>query len=371
MRRIVAALALFLLAPLCLASGMGYRATRPPPTPDPEFPVSHTASAPAQENEQPTAGLLTATAPKTAPTLATPQAHFVPLFANNPVVPFTFIAWADTKTGLAELVQLSNMAAAFHPAFTLFSGDLETDGFTAEGMSEWVNAMDGQNGNGMAGIVFPVRGNHDGGNRAGWQQYFSLRERADALGMANFASLDEDLTYSFDYANAHFIGLDVPGNIDVISGRQVAFVDQDLAAAEARGLDQAFLFFHGPVYPTASHASCEERVCALTPQELELIDALNRHPSVAGIFNGHEHLQAYVHLDQSRIPEITHPFEEFVSGSAGAEQHSCVYPARADYCEPYSGFVVVRVEGKNYSVSYYRLGQDEPVVIYAFTHEID
>ncbi len=221
----------------------------------------------------------------------------------------------------------------------------------------------------MAGIVFPVRGNHDGGNSAGWQQYFSLRERADALGMTNFASLDEDLTYSFDYANAHLIGLDVPGNIDVISGRQVAFVDQALAAAEARGLDHAFLFFHGPVYPTALHASCEERVCPLTPRS-----GADRRaqppPQRGGDLQRARHLQLTCTWTRAAFRRLPTPSKS-LSAVRQAQSSIRVSIRRGGLLRTVQR--VCRGAGgrKNYSVSYYRLGQDEPVVIYAFTNEID
>lgn len=293
-----------------------------------------------------------------------PKFQFMPVVGNYPFSPFTFITWADTKSGLGELAQLSNQAAQFQPAFTLFPGDLEADGFTDAGMIEWLSAMSGGRGNGMTDLVFPVRGNHDALDPAGWQGFFNLADRAYALGMVNYTSLDEDLTYSFDYSNAHFVGIDVPGDIETITERQVAFLDQDLSGAEARGLAHAFLFFHGPLYPTGAHAACEARLCETPPQVLPLIEVLNRHPIVAAIFNGHEHLQAYVRLDSSRIPELIHPVEQIVSGAAGAELHDCLYPERADSCAPYTGFVVVRVDGSEFTVSYYQLGQSEPVQVY-------
>jgi hypothetical protein len=283
--------------------------------------------------------------------------YYLPAVSRADVPTFTFISWADTKDGKATLRALSAQSKVFHPLFTMFPGDLEADGFTSTGMAQWMAAMDGGTGNGMAGITFPMRGNHDFDDPAGWQAYFHLSDQASGLKLANFTSLDDDLTYSFDYSNAHFLAVDVPGNAELITQRQLNFIDQDLGAAEGRGLLHAFLFFHGPVYLVSSHTSCETRVCATPPEIAALIAVLNRHPIVSATFHGHEHLLAYVHMDKTRVPEITRPFEEFISGSAGAEMYPCNKTYRFDACDSGPGFSVVRVQGHRFTVGLYRLGQ--------------
>lgn len=320
-----------------------------------------------------TAGLrLQGAAEKQAPARSTfgkPYRVWLPMVLNQNDQSFSFITWADTKSGTVQLEQLSNQAASFNPVFTLFAGDLEENGFTSEGMAEWVKAVDGGQANGMAAITFPVRGNHDLLDPEGWQNYFSLQEQAQNLELAHFSSLDSDLTYTFDYANAHFIGLDVAGSAETITERQVAFLDQDLNAAEARNVTHTFLFFHGPIYPIGAHSPCTERVCPLSPQTASLVEVINRHPSVSAVFNGHEHLLSYVHLDASRIPDLSHPFEQFISGAAGAELHPCNLLSRFDTCDSTPGFVVVEVNGRFYSVVYYQQGSSDPLHEFNFVKE--
>jgi hypothetical protein len=292
--------------------------------------------------------------------------YFLPLAARKDIPAFSFISWGDTKDGTAVLAALSNQAMSFRPLFTIYPGDLELNGFTPAGMSQWMAAMDGGKANGLAGIAFPVRGNHDADDPAGWQAYFHLSDQATGLKLANFTNLDENLTYSFDAANAHFIGVDIPGDIEIITQRQVEFIDQDLSAAESRGLLHAFLFFHGPIYPVSSHTDCPERACAVSPEVTALIAVLNKHPIVSATFHGHEHLLAYAHLDKTRIPGITHPFEEFITGSAGASVYPCNKSYRFETCDPGPGFAAVRVDGQRFTVGLYRLGQWVPLKEYSF-----
>ncbi len=250
--------------------------------------------------------------------------------------------------------------------FTIFPGDLGTKGFQIEEMRGWVTMMDGESKNGMAEIVFPLRGNHDEEHPEQWQGFFSVEEQANRLGMRNYSSLDEDLTFSFDYSNAHFVGIDVPGDVDLITERQIAFLDEDLSAAEARNMTHAFLFFHGPIYPIRNSPCQNNRVCPTEPVLAHLVEVLNKHPIVSASFHGHSHLQGYVHLDASRIPEITHPFEHFISGGTGFRLHGCDNTSRYYYCGSYNGYVVVKVNGNRFSATFYRQGELEPVKAFSF-----
>lgn len=155
---------------------------------------------------------------------------------------FMFVSWADTKSDTDILSALSDQAVQLNPAFTIYPGDLEDSGFTASGMNAWKEAMDGQlTGdsvpNGMFAIAFPVRGNHDESDTAGWQTYFDFQTTANLVGATNYNNMpeEEDLTYSFDYENSHFIGVDVTGDASAITSGQIAWIDADLTAANLVG----------------------------------------------------------------------------------------------------------------------------------------
>jgi len=50
---------------------------------------------------------------------------------------FRFVSWADTKSATSALGQLSNQVKALNPrpVFTIYPGDLESDGVTSAGMA--------------------------------------------------------------------------------------------------------------------------------------------------------------------------------------------------------------------------------------------
>ena len=295
---------------------------------------------------------------------------------------FRFVSWADTKSAKDDLSILSNQAFQLNPAFTIYPGDLEDSGFTQSGMDEWKQAMNGQypsgpTSNGMFDIVFPVRGNHDDSNTAGWQTYFDFQATANLVGATHYTDmpLEEDLTYSFDYENAHFIGVDVTGSASGISSSQITWIDADLTAAEARGLAHAFIYFHGPIYCVDGHCSCSQRTCSIDTDVENLIEVLNQHPIVSATFHGHEHTYAHTYIDETRIPPdgafegVTHPFHQFVTGSAGAGPSSCNPSLRCDYNMPEQGFVTVDVDGPNVTVTFYQQGIMDPVNTISFSNE--
>ena len=277
----------------------------------------------------------------------------LPVSAQTPA--FTFVAWADTKSDTNVLKNLSNQIKTLNPALTIYPGDLESDGFTTAGMDAWKNAANGGANNGIFDKTFPVRGNHDdhlSGSSGNWQNYFNLSTQATRISAANYSALSDDLTYSFDYGNSRFIGIDVPGSVTLMSAAQIAWLDQRLTDAESRGLTHAFLFWHGPIYSIANH-------CCPVPSAA-LVNTLNKHPIVSAGFYGHEHSLAYIHINSSRIPGITHEFEEIVSGDAGAGP-TTPSSGKYDYFLNLSGsntggFVLVSVNEGAFTVDFYKGG---------------
>ena len=228
---------------------------------------------------------------------------------------FRFIVWSDTKTGLSDLSALSSKVAALKPVMTIYPGDLCESGATRQCLDEWQKSLNGGSNNGISRITFASRGNHDAANTGTWQSYFNFLGVAESIGATHFSSYSENLTYSFDYQNAHFVLIDMPhdGASSMDSGT-LGWLDSDLAAAEARRLAHVFIAFHAPIYYVDEHPDTVSS---------RLITVLNSHPIVSATLHGHEHVLAYVHIDATRITNVTHPFEEFISGGAGAELHAC------------------------------------------------
>ena len=231
------------------------------------------------------------------------------------------MAWGDATdllehvvTNAAQIRQL-----AIQPSLNLFVGDLYDTGFNLAAVEALKTAMDGDSGPPLSGTMFPVRGNHDiiGGTnaRAGWQAYFDVARRVTGgdpakgvpgIGGSNYAFMAgcESLSYSFDYQNCHFVGLDIPGDVTLVTAGQLSWLDADLEAAESRSLQHAFLFWHGSVY------SCGSRHGGITAPG-SLMAVLNGHPIVSAIFGGHAHVATWTHMNTNRIASMTRPFEAF------------------------------------------------------------
>ena len=285
---------------------------------------------------------------------------------------FRFVAWGDSRgsTGAntAVLSSLSNQVNGLspRPVFTLFDGDLcnsWSSACTVNGSGGWVYSLNnGSPGNGMYNITFPFRGNHDN-SASGWDSTFNGHAQATvtAIGGSNFSSYASDganRTYSFDYGNSHFVGIDLPGgDISSMASGQITWLDSDLTAAESRGVTHSFLLDHGPIWPINEHSS--------TPSS-SLITVLNKHTSVSATFHGHEHVLGYAHIDSSRIGGVTHPWEEFVSGSSGAPAYSCTSGV-SEYCTSTNGFMTVDVNGNTFTVNLYFQGQAVPAETWSFT----
>jgi hypothetical protein len=264
---------------------------------------------------------------------------------------FRFIAWADTKSGTSILTSESKIVNGLNPVFTIYSGDLCDSGPDATCFAAWKNALNGGGTNSLFNKTFATRGDHDSSGGTYWQTAFEFAATATRVGATNYSAQTQDMTYAFDYGNSHFVGIDIPGgDVSTMSLDQINWLDNDLTAAEGRGLTNAFLFWHGPIYYVDGHPSTAPAT---------LITALNKHPIVAAGFYGHEHLVTYTHIDGSRISGVTQPFEEFISGAAGARLYTAT-AGRYDYWlnkggSSKSGFMAVDVSGNNFNVSVYNV----------------
>ncbi len=332
--------------------------------------VQAVTSMPSAANVSISAATNTPTPAATATPTVTPAQLSNPVAANDvaAAASFRFISWGDAQDDNASLAVTANQVKSLSPAFTIFNGDLENDGVAADRM----NAMTGAFGT-LLNNTFLVRGNHDdhvSGSASLWENYFASVNRPLPSGVTNYISLDSNstyLSYSFDYGNSRFIGLDVPGDVDLLTSAQLTFLDNRLANAENLGLTHAFIYWHGPEYCVESvHCGCTAKADgSCTPSAL--ITVFNKHPIVSATFHGHEHILGWVHMDNSRVTGITHPYEEFISSSSTVynSYNEYMYPARMDYYYPDvgdgSGFAAIDVNDSSFTFNIYKVGTTAPV----------
>jgi hypothetical protein len=316
-------------------------------------------------------------------TPAAGKSNFLPLVSTISTLPptqaaFSFISWGDAQDDGAHLPATSNQAAILNPTFTIFNGDLEDNGFNLTQMNVEISALNGGGSqpNGIFNKTFLVRGNHDNfklGSAGQWENYFTSANRPLLPGVTHYVAIDTAstyLTYSFDYGNSRFIGVDVPGDADLLTAAEATFIDQRLTDAENIGLIHAFLYFHGPEYCVESiHCSCSQaNDGSCTPQTI--VNLINKHPIVSATFHGHEHILGWVHMSSARVSTLTHPYEEFLTSPSGSVTYNGdLFPARMDYTNLVDtrGFASVSVNGRSFTVNLYRVGTTSPVWTKTFT----
>jgi hypothetical protein len=295
------------------------------------------------------------------PALATPTAE---------PVPFSFASMGDAHIEVTNFNATADQIEDMNPDFVIFNGDLENDGVVSSEMDPMIAVL---KKDGLFDKTFLVRGNHDNhidGSKALWESYFQNLSATRPLpeGVTNYVSLDPSsyyLTYSFNYSNSIFIGLDDPGNVDLLRSDELSFLDARLKYAENESLDHAFIFFHGPFYCVESmHCDCTARTdSSCTPESL--IAIINKHPIVSATFQGHEHILGWTHMDNTRVAGLSGSFEQFITSPAGGWSYNdYLYPDRIDYYVPDmgtgQGFGFITVNGDQFTYSLYKTGEAQP-----------
>ena len=332
-----------------------------------------------------------ATATQTPVPTGTATNLYMPTVTNSPVVTvtlippvnsgvFSFVSMGDAQAESANFALTVNQIATLHPNLLIFNGDMENNGIVSTEMNPMITALKNAS---LFNQTFLVRGNHDdhvSGSAALWETYFEVSPNIRILpaGVSEYLSLNSSsdyLNYSFIYGNAMFIGLDVPGDVDLLTSTQISFLDARLTYAESKGLIHAFIYFHGPLYCVEStHCNCSTKADgSCTPAAL--VSVINRHPIVSATFHGHEHILGWTHMDNSRVAGLTGRFEQFItSPSGGWTYNSYLFPNRMDYAYMdmgiSQGFATISVNGNSFTFSIYKTGTTSPVWSKTFTKEI-
>jgi 3',5'-cyclic AMP phosphodiesterase CpdA len=134
---------------------------------------------------------------------------------------------------------------------------------------------------------YAVVGNHDVNSISSQQIYQSV-----------IGPPSNQLYYSFDLINSHFIVLDteIPGQVGGIVGEQLAWLRNDLQTY-ADSTQHLFVFTHRPVYPQAHYRG----------RDLANADELHQlftQYGVDAVFSGHEH-QYYIYQKDSMNYVVT------------------------------------------------------------------
>jgi hypothetical protein len=261
---------------------------------------------------------------------------------------------------LSIFAQLSNQAKVLQPKFTIYNGDADF------WPTDWLAALNGNNNNGMSNITFAVRGNGDDNTEhANWPTFYNFRTVANTIGATNYVDAlipQANETYSFDYGNSRFLGIDVPDCANIITQSEINWAAGRITDAESRGLTHVFMFMHGPIWYADDHTDCT--------MPAGLVNLISAHSIVTATFHGHEHIKsvAFFGPTDNRLT-MAHNYVQVISGGAGGDSYPCNASRlrTGDYCGEYEGFANVTVEGSTVTIAFYEVGITAPVKTITFT----
>ncbi len=231
---------------------------------------------------------------------------------------FSFLAMGDSRTYVSDWRDVSNAANVNSTDFTLFTGDIVSDGSDVEDWNDWFDFGEEfleQN------LVFHTIGNHEcrGGGETVYPNIFTLPTNPTGT----------EYYYSFTYGNAVFICLDTEED-DTESVRSIQYNWLVDVLTENQDKTWKIVWFHRPFYTTGSHAG------EMDYKMNTWFDAFDTY-GVDMIFNGHDHMYERtkpVQKDGIVVDEYgSNPGQgrcQIVCGGAGAPLYT---PGNADWLE--------------------------------------
>jgi 3',5'-cyclic AMP phosphodiesterase CpdA len=242
---------------------------------------------------------------------------------------FTFAVAGDGRPTVAGMpfpqvtADIMREVALLRPAFTLYTGDA-IFGYK-QSRQQMLNELDRFRSLADSSRVplFNVPGNHEA--------------QSSAAAMDVLAEWGHDLYGSFDFEGWHFVGLntDEPNREGRVTGDQLAWLEQDLAAAAA-GAQGTFVFMHRPLFSWFQGD--------FNPDDAEILTKLFAAHAVKAVFAAHDHFYyeeehdgvRYVTVGGAGGPLYTQPpsggFSHYVLVSCGAAgvDHNVIQPGRLE-----------------------------------------
>lgn len=195
--------------------------------------------------------------------------------------------------------------------------------------------------------IYPVMGNHDRVDKKIadeiWQKSFKLPDN----GPRGY----EELVYSFDFKNSHFIILNSEKprlhRVDII---QREWLENNLRENK---LENVFIFFHEPALPSSYKINQSLDIYKKDRDALwKIIDKYN----VTAVFNGHEHIYSRRLITSSLFPEATNNIYQFIVGNTDAYERLAPKQSESvDFNYKDQNFVIVNIEGKKIAVNLYSI----------------
>jgi hypothetical protein len=218
--------------------------------------------------------------------------------------------------------------------------DCNDENICANSFNRWKNIM-----NPLLSRAYEIQGNHDrsGGDKSDiiWRGQFDLP--------LNGPDGYDELTYSFNFGNSHFVILDTEKPKEhSISESQLDWLDYDLGSNSDK--ENEFVFFHEPAFPGPSKIGDSLDV---NPRDRNRLWSILDSHNITAVFNGHEHVFSRKLIDSKIYPDGKNPIWQFVIGNTDAPMEEAKNDSQADYAYAGRHYAIVDVEGKNITLNLY------------------
>lgn len=191
--------------------------------------------------------------------------------------------------------------------------------------------------------TYPIVGNHDRTNDLAdstWQKTFSLPE--------NGPEGYKELTYSFDYQDAHFVVLDSEKpSMHLIDSTQRDWLDQDLTNNTKK---YTFVFYHEPAFAISREVS--DSLDFMPSERDALWNIIDKH-NVTAVFNGHEHLYGRKKINSGVYPAAQNTIYQFTVGNTDVKKPDKPNTGLSSYSYTRKSFAIVKVDDTNITVNLY------------------
>lgn len=195
--------------------------------------------------------------------------------------PFKFAIISDTQQDAFDICQHDKVISSItvmNPDFLIHTGDIVAD---SGRLDQWNRIFYEMTFLTCNKPIMPCLGNHD--YKYAW---------IAALPYLYYFNLpNNELFYSYNYSNAHFISLCVGYNDGLWSliGNQREWLENDLEiASQSNEIDWIFVYFHAPMFSSGGFGMQPD----LTVQFWDLFEKYN----VDVIFNGHDHVYERMYI---------------------------------------------------------------------------
>ncbi|MCB9793107.1 MAG: metallophosphoesterase [Alphaproteobacteria bacterium] len=175
--------------------------------------------------------------------------------------PFTVAYFGDTMAPTTEA--LAPLAAAYAPDLLLHGGDIQ---YQSNPFDTWARHFFALAPLTALAPYHPATGNHEAEGQDEFQVMYA-RAFAPMGDSAGSFEVEGEGYHAFTYGGVRFIQLDTEGALGDPESAQVAWLTQELEAAE--GMRATVVTFHRPIYTLAQHDPKEDFRAVLHPLFLE------------------------------------------------------------------------------------------------------